>query len=324
MHAADFKQQTESLIGDLLRAKGLSFDSLSEVPIDDLRHALRGGVPGMRVTHLAPELRETFLEMPITSDLLCMRAGWHQAVPAHYLPRPDGSYDTILIYCTKGSGWVEIFGKTWIIHQHMAVLIPSHVPHTYGANTEDPWEVYWLHFQGAQAKAYESLLMTDERDPTLHIAQFSDYLISFEQVYELMSRVHTYPTLLTASGALARLLGQVYSLMRASEVRSRSAEELLDKSIDFMHTNMSKRLSAGELATVAAMNPNYYSTLFRKQFGHPPIEYFNRLKVQRACELLKSTDLRISEISEQLGVSDPYYFSRLFKKVMGVSPNHYR
>ncbi|MGC6605640.1 MAG: AraC family transcriptional regulator [Lentimonas sp.] len=324
MESVHQKERTESLISNLLRAKGLSFEELDEVPVSDLRYTLRGGVPGMRVTHLAAELRKDFLQRPFTSELLCMRAGWHQAIPSHYLPRPEGSYDTILIYCSKGCGWVELFGKTWIIQKNMAALIPSHVPHAYGADTEDPWEVYWVHFQGTQAKAYEAALREREGEPVLHISQFSEFRICFEQVYQHMSRVHTYPTLVAASGALAQLLGLIYSLMRVPEVRSKSAEELLDKSIEFMHANLSKRLSIAELASVAAMNPNYYTTLFSKQFSHPPIEYFNRLKVQRACELLKSTDLRISEISEQLGVADPYYFSRLFKKVMGVSPNAYR
>lgn len=278
----------------------------------------------MRVTHLALGLRKDLLQRPITSQLLCLRAGWHQAVPSHYLPRPKGSYDTILIYCSKGCGWVEIYGKIWIIRKHMAVLIPSHVPHTYGADTENPWEVYWVHFQGTQAKAYEDVLSEREGKPVLHISQFSEFLVCFEQVYQQMSRVHTYPTLVAASGGLAQLLGAVYSLMRVTEVRSQSTEELLDRTIDFMHTNISERLSMRDLANVAAMSPNYFSTLFRQQFGHPPIEYFNRLKVQRACELLKSTDLRVSEIGEQLGISDAYYFSRLFKKVMGVSPNYYR
>ncbi|RME70993.1 MAG: AraC family transcriptional regulator, partial [Verrucomicrobia bacterium] len=55
-----------------------------------------------------------------------------------------------------------------------------------------------------------------------------------------------------------------------------------------------------------------------------PLDYFNRLKVQRACELLATTTLSIAEIAEQLGFDDPYYFSRLFRKIMGMAPRVYR
>lgn len=324
MKTGALKKKTEELISGLLRNKGLCFENFEDVSVPLIRHTLRGGVPGMRVTHVTPELREKYLKKPITSELLCLRAGYHQAVSSHYLPRTFGSHDSILIYCTKGYGWVEIYGKTWTISKDMGVVIPRHVPHTYGADTENPWEVYWVHFQGKQATSYESLLTVRSGDPTIHLSQHQEFLGCFEQLYLFMNRVHSYPTLVSASGALASLLGRVYSLMRASEVRSKSAEEQLGKTIEFMQQNISQHLAIRELASVAAMNPNYYTTLFSRQFGHPPIEYFNRLKVQRACELLKSTDLLVSEIGEQLGFNDPYYFSRVFRKIMGSSPKKYR
>jgi AraC-like DNA-binding protein len=52
--------------------------------------------------------------------------------------------------------------------------------------------------------------------------------------------------------------------------------------------------------------------------------YFNHLKMQRACQLLQFTGLRIKEIAAEFGFEDPYYFSRLFTKTMGVSPTDYR
>jgi AraC-like DNA-binding protein len=64
--------------------------------------------------------------------------------------------------------------------------------------------------------------------------------------------------------------------------------------------------------------------LFKQKTGFAPMEYFNQLKVQKACQYLLFTDLRIKEIAEQLGMEDPYYFSRMFKGVMGLSPKEYR
>jgi YesN/AraC family two-component response regulator len=54
------------------------------------------------------------------------------------------------------------------------------------------------------------------------------------------------------------------------------------------------------------------------------MEYFNRLRMQRACELLQTTGRPVLEIGCKVGYNDPYYFSRAFKKIIGVSPNEYR
>ncbi len=51
---------------------------------------------------------------------------------------------------------------------------------------------------------------------------------------------------------------------------------------------------------------------------------FNHLKTQKACQYLQFTDLRVNEIADRLGIEDPYYFSRMFTKIVGVSPNKYR
>ncbi|MCB0166075.1 MAG: helix-turn-helix transcriptional regulator, partial [Anaerolineae bacterium] len=64
--------------------------------------------------------------------------------------------------------------------------------------------------------------------------------------------------------------------------------------------------------------------VFKKKTGYAPIDYFIRLKIQKACELLETTDQQVSEIGHSLGYPDIYYFSRLFKKVVGLSPRQYR
>jgi AraC-like DNA-binding protein len=64
--------------------------------------------------------------------------------------------------------------------------------------------------------------------------------------------------------------------------------------------------------------------VFKKKTGLSPLAYFNQLKVQHACELLKKTDLKINQICYKVGIEDSLYFSRLFSKAMGMSPTEYR
>jgi YesN/AraC family two-component response regulator len=69
---------------------------------------------------------------------------------------------------------------------------------------------------------------------------------------------------------------------------------------------------------------SYFTTLFKQKTGRSPLEYFIRLKIQYTCQLLDQSTLKIKEIASRVGYDDPYYFSRIFKKMMGTSPNEYR
>jgi AraC-like DNA-binding protein len=308
----------------LLRDSGIQCTKLTGLSLPEIRRAQRGAFPEMRMAHLAANLRNDFLERSITNDLICTRVGYQGASPAHYIPRPLGSYDHILIYCTEGKGWLEIEDQTWTVEKQSAFLIPAHVPHRYGSDPDEPWANFWVHFQGKQATAFTDLIISDLGNPVIHLPSQQEIVACIEQLYQFMSQVHTYSTVVAASGALSQLLGVIQMRMRSSKLSSRTADENVDKTVEFMHRNLSRKLSLKELAGIAGMSVNHYCVLFGKRYYSTPIDYFNRLKIQRACELLNTTNMRISEVGEQVGFPDPYYFSRLFKKIMGVAPREYR
>jgi AraC-like DNA-binding protein len=96
------------------------------------------------------------------------------------------------------------------------------------------------------------------------------------------------------------------------------------ESIQFMLLNLAHKLTVQQLAAQTNLSPSHFSRQFQRQTGYAPIDYFIRLKMQKACELLSVTNLQIQEIARTIGYGDPYYFSRLFKQVLGVSPRTYR
>jgi AraC-like DNA-binding protein len=79
-----------------------------------------------------------------------------------------------------------------------------------------------------------------------------------------------------------------------------------------------------ELASRLGYSGSHYSSMFRNKTGSSPLDYFIRLKLHYACQLLSQTDLSIQTISEKIGYEDQFYFSRLFKKIHGKSPRNYR
>jgi AraC-like DNA-binding protein len=100
--------------------------------------------------------------------------------------------------------------------------------------------------------------------------------------------------------------------------------DMIHEIILFMKSNISERLTIDDLAAQSNFCVSHFTSLFRKGTGMSPLDYFIHLKLQRACLLLHTTDNKISAIAAELGYDDPYYFSRLFKKYMKASPDHYR
>jgi AraC-like DNA-binding protein len=91
-----------------------------------------------------------------------------------------------------------------------------------------------------------------------------------------------------------------------------------------MRKELSARLTVEDMALKNNLSASHFSSLFRKATGMSPMDYFIHLKLQKACLQLHSTEIKIKNIALEIGYEDPYYFSRLFKKHMNVSPDVYR
>jgi len=72
------------------------------------------------------------------------------------------------------------------------------------------------------------------------------------------------------------------------------------------------------------LSASRFAHRFRAETGYAPIDYLTRMRVQRACQLLLSTASPVRDVADRLGYRDPYYFSRVFRRVMGTPPSTYR
>lgn len=91
-----------------------------------------------------------------------------------------------------------------------------------------------------------------------------------------------------------------------------------------MDENIERRLTLEDIAIYAGFSPSYLSAMLKKRTGYGPITYFNLMKIRKACVFLDTTAMKLNQISFKLGFQDPFYFSRLFTKIMGISPKAYR
>jgi AraC-like DNA-binding protein len=98
----------------------------------------------------------------------------------------------------------------------------------------------------------------------------------------------------------------------------------LRKAESYIRENYTRKVSLKEVAEVSGLSAPYFSTVFKEEMGENLSSYLNRLRVDRAAELLLDTDLSLSEIAGSCGFEDQSWFSKIFKSYTGLSPGRYR
>lgn len=98
----------------------------------------------------------------------------------------------------------------------------------------------------------------------------------------------------------------------------------IDKVVRYIEEHYQEELSLQQLSEYAHLSKNYFANLFKKEVGESFVEYVTRIRMDKAKLLLESTELKISQIGPMVGITDSKYFSKVFKKITGISPLEYR
>ncbi|MGC3947565.1 MAG: AraC family transcriptional regulator [Chryseolinea sp.] len=284
----------------------------------------REGFEGQRAIVLPKKVIEVCANTAPVNSLFVTDIGFYPNAAFHYRERPGGIAQNILIYCVDGKGWLELPSGKYKMNPNEFLIIPADMPHKYGADEKTPWSIYWAHFKGIQALYFVNILSRQNKDFVMYCPFLEERIRVFDSIYKALESGYSIDNLNFASMAFTYFLALLsYSDKFTTSHRS-SEKDAVDLSIEYMQNHLEKSLMLESIASSVNLSVSQYSSTFRKRTGYSPIEYFNHLKVQHACQYLQFTTLRISEISLKLGIDDAYYFSRMFTKVMGMSPLEYR
>lgn len=98
----------------------------------------------------------------------------------------------------------------------------------------------------------------------------------------------------------------------------------IEQSVAYMSQHLNRPLQVATLAAQVSISPSHFFALFKRRIGLAPMDYFTRLRMERAGQLLETTSLSVKEVAAELGYDDPFYFSRVFKSVHQLAPSDYR
>ncbi|HNX52289.1 MAG TPA: helix-turn-helix domain-containing protein [Pontiellaceae bacterium] len=261
----------------------------------------------------------------LVRDLRVTDIGWFPDAKNHSIRRPHGAGQHILILCVDGAGWVEGALRRETVSAGQAVLIPAGIPHAYGASPHAPWSVHWVHFDGEDAPLYLQRMPASSFCISVSAECVSAMVSVFCRCYDALAGGYADRNLLYLSHALRDLLGLLfYNNPAYSPDGKTGSGHNLENIMALMTQRIGQALTVPEMAQHAGMSVVHFSALFRRQTGLSPGDYFIHLRLKHACWLLETTALPIREIGFKTGYEDPYYFSRSFRKLMGLSPRQYR
>jgi AraC-like DNA-binding protein len=237
--------------------------------------------------------------------------------------RPFGRVDVHILYIVRGACHVVLSGGETIVPAGRFILFRPGERQEYFFEADSGSFSYYIHFTGRDAEAV--LRSLGLWDITVGIAPNSrelEWLFSqMIREYSLSQAAHE-----TVSGGL--LLSILGLLARGVELSRSQIDEKkqmrVQRAIERMYADMDKKLSIEALARECNYSVGYFSHLFRAVTGVSAHAYMCRLRIERAKNMLDSTDLSVLEIALAVGCEDQNYFSRFFKEQTGLSPTAYR
>jgi len=231
--------------------------------------------------------------------------------------RKKGRNDYTLILVTSGTCETLFNGKTHILGKGDICLYAPHEEQRYFI-TEGSTALY-LHFTGFNV---EEILETYSLKSGIYYLGDKNNQI-YETFQTCMSRFNHPWRKLLSTASLLELFGHI-SLAAQPFTKNRELSDLLESILAYINLNFNKDITLDELSRKSGYSKSRFSHIFAEVTGTTPIRYQNSIRLKNASELLSATNLSVSEISYSCGFKDPLYFSRIFKKSCGLSPNQFR
>ncbi len=262
---------------------------------------------------------------PLSSMLYITDCGYYHKMDRHNRERKKGAKEYILIYCIDGKGWYSIKGgaKQQVCKNDFFIL-EANTAHHYAADTKYPWSIYWIHFKGEKASLFKDLFNTTLNIYTsvferkeMRMTIFEEIMANFEDGYNLENIQYS-------SLCLWYLLGTFRYVEQFRKINKIRDNDPIKKAISYMKQNIHLSLTLDDIAKHIGYSASHFGVLFADKVGQTPIEYLNTLKIKEACQQLQFSQQYIKEIAYSLGYNNQYYFCKVFKKVMGMTPTTYR
>jgi AraC-like DNA-binding protein len=249
----------------------------------------------------------------------------------------------MLLWCKSGHGTITVNGEKFVMKNGSFIFIPWNHKIYYSADFEYPFFLAGIHIipdLKYKTLPYYSIFHYEKPEEPEYQRRRDVALPGFESVYSgtfvesdplamlaeyIVSWFERLPRSEDMARNLARML--ICELYRFKSSPPHSSFRLpfpLQKMLSHIDKNLENRIRISHLAKSGNCSKSTMFRLFRSHLDISPTNWILKRKMEHAAELLKKTPLSVKEIGAKLCIEDPYYFSKIFKKVMRTSASEYR
>jgi len=226
-------------------------------------------------------------------------------------------------YITQGYGLLENRKGTFKVEPGTLMIIRKNQWHRYKPDLSTGWTEHYIGFNGMIADHFLLQKSVLKGESILRIGKHEALIDAYYRIFTLVQEEKPGFQEI-ASGLVLNLLGHITAFQKQRGFTSKP----LETSIQTLRFDMRKDfLNVPDLEPYASqsnVSKDYFRNMFKKYTGFPPHQYHLEIKLMRAKELLLTTDKSIKEIAYETGFQSIHYFSRCFKKKLGVNPSEIR
>lgn len=242
----------------------------------------------------------------------------------HNVSREKGVKDFSLHFVTAGKGYLQLNGAIYALKQGDAFLHTPGQTMRYYTDSEDPWDIYWMQFNGYKLSEFllergfhESSLWTVQPDSMLE----DSFLALIDEI-----QCHTFKRPSRISALTYAVLVEFAShALTYSNKRGWHHLDVITRILPLMQKNARLPYNLEEWADLTGLTPNYFCGLFKKVTRMTPLAYITKCRIQSSKEmLLGHPDKPIKEIAIDCGYPSVSYFNKTFLKMEGVTPTEFR
>lgn len=226
-------------------------------------------------------------------------------------------------YITEGSGIFETSTDQFqVVPGSMLILRPG-MWHRYKPDPTTGWNEHYLGFNGEFCTHlfHEGFFALGK--PVLYVGFQENILKLFFEILQLVKDEKTGHQQVSAAKTIL-MLSEILSVVRNQEFAGKSIERTIRKACLYLRENLNTHVNIEELAAELNVGYSYFRQMFRKYTGISPTQYHLSLRIQKAKDLLVSTNQSFKKIALDLGFESYFYFSRIFKDKTGQSPLEFR
>ncbi|WP_322923685.1 AraC family transcriptional regulator [Paenibacillus campi] len=266
---------------------------------------------------------ESETQQPMDLNLLFF--GKEECLPGHaWGPGVRDAY--ILHYIHAGTGLFRLADTEYQLSAGDGFLIsPATVVH-YEADATEPWVYSWIGFRGLYARTLMERAQLTPTEPVYRMPAGMPHTLG--NFYELLLDTSAQPAGdIRAQSILYSIMYELSARLpmpERSAARSRSKEMHIRQAIEYIENSYSQKITILDISRSVGLDRTYLSSLFKERFGVSLQAFMLEYRMNRALELLHHTSLSVGEVSRSVGYDDPFLFSKMFKKLKGMSPKKLR